>query len=87
MKAHSHVQMDPPHLLPTGPLAHVLTQELAPGVVSLRMRDVDCDFKTAVVACNDAGIACVADLKGKRVTTGAHDSPQGDIVPLHWLPE
>jgi len=71
-----------------GPLAHVMTHELAPnGAVSLGMRDVDCDFRCVVVARNDAGISSAADLTGKRVVTGASDSPQGHIVPLHWLAE
>eukprot|EP00285_Hemiselmis_virescens_P009723 CAMPEP_0173391798 /NCGR_PEP_ID=MMETSP1356-20130122/18592_1 /TAXON_ID=77927 ORGANISM="Hemiselmis virescens, Strain PCC157" /NCGR_SAMPLE_ID=MMETSP1356 /ASSEMBLY_ACC=CAM_ASM_000847 /LENGTH=870 /DNA_ID=CAMNT_0014349487 /DNA_START=72 /DNA_END=2685 /DNA_ORIENTATION=+ len=68
-----------------GPLAHVLAQSRHPGLVSLGMRDVDCDFRTVCLARRDAGIASVQDLAGKRVVTGASDSPQGHIVPVHWL--
>lgn len=70
-----------------GPLAHVLTQEFAPGAISLGMRDVDRDFPTVVVARKDAAISSIADLAGKRVATGASDSPQGHIIPMHWLAE
>lgn len=68
-----------------GPLAHVLAQDCHSGLVSLGMRDVDCDFRTVCLARSDAGIATVADLQGKRVVTGASDSPQGHIVPVQWL--
>ena len=71
-----------------GPLAHVMLQTQAPAAtVSLGMRDIDRDMSTVVVARHDAGIVSVADLAGKRVGTGASDSPQGHVVPLHWLAE
>jgi len=68
-----------------GPLAHVLAQDRHPGLVSLGMRDVDCDFRTVCLARRDAGIKTVEDLAGKRIVTGASDSPQGHVVTVHWL--
>mmetsp|Transcript_47300 Transcript_47300/g.101273 ORF Transcript_47300/g.101273 Transcript_47300/m.101273 type:complete len:318 (-) Transcript_47300:49-1002(-) len=70
-----------------GPIAHVMSQKLAGDgkVVSLGMRDVDCDFKSICLARKDANIKSVKDLEGKVVATGASDSPQAHIVPLQWL--
>lgn len=72
-----------------GPIAHVLSQHYAGegGLVSLGMRDVDQDFVSVAVARKDSGIRSVADLSGRVVFTGASDSPQAHLVPLHWLSE
>jgi len=72
-----------------GPLAHVLAQEQAAkrglSIVGLGMRDVDMDVQSVVVARRDAGVTAVEQLEGKVVMTGASDSPQAHLVPLHWL--
>eukprot|EP00438_Fugacium_kawagutii_P036134 Skav217545 [mRNA] locus=scaffold4393:31573:32672:- [translate_table: standard] len=72
-----------------GPVAHVLAQQHAgpQGLISLGMRDVDCDFRSICVARKDAQVSSVSELSGKIVGTGAHDSPQAHLVPLHWLGE
>ncbi|CAK9024433.1 unnamed protein product [Durusdinium trenchii] len=72
-----------------GPVAHVLAQQHAGpgGVISLGMRDVDCDFISLCVARKDANVASVGEVTGKIVATGASDSPQAHLVPLFWLDE
>jgi ABC-type phosphate/phosphonate transport system substrate-binding protein len=52
---------------------------------SLGMRDVDVSFNTVFVARADAGIASLADLRGKRVALGSADSAQAAILPVHYL--
>jgi cation diffusion facilitator CzcD-associated flavoprotein CzcO len=69
-----------------GPIAHVMTEQLAPGnVVSLGMRDVDRDFQSVVVVRKDANITHLQDLKSRPLLTGSSDSPQAHVVPLHYL--
>eukprot|EP00435_Cladocopium_sp_Y103_P059002 s815_g21.t1 len=72
-----------------GPVAHVLAQQQAgpQNLISLGMRDVDCDFVSVCVARKDASVSSVSELSGKVVATGAHDSPQAHLVPLYWLGE
>lgn len=54
---------------------------------ALAMRDSDRDLTSVVLVRADAGIARVADLKGKRVAVGASDSPQATLIPLLHLAE
>jgi len=73
-----------------GPIAHVMTQALADAqrlgpVSSLGMRDVDCDFVSVVAVRKCAGITKIGEIAGKELMTGAQDSPQAHLVPLHWL--
>lgn len=72
-----------------GPVAHVLAQQQAgpENLISLGMRDVDCDFVSVCVARKDSSVSSVSELSGKVVATGAHDSPQAHLVPLYWLGE
>ncbi|CAE7199890.1 FMO1 [Symbiodinium natans] len=72
-----------------GPVAHVLAEQHAGpnGLVSLGMRDVDCDFVSICVARKDANVSSVHDVHDKVVATGASDSPQAHLVPLYWLHE
>ena len=84
-----------------GPIAHVLTQEIAQQhntnnklssssssfieVISLGMRDSDCDFRSVIAVKTDANITQVTELNGKTLFTGSSDSPQAHVVPLYWL--
>jgi len=71
-----------------GPVAHVMAQEHAKeSLISLGMRDVDCDFVSVCVARKDAQVSSVSQLTGKVVATGTSDSPQAHLVPLYWLQE
>jgi ABC-type phosphate/phosphonate transport system substrate-binding protein len=49
------------------------------------MRDSDCDLTSAVVVRAGSDISSTADLRGRVVGTGAVDSPQGTLLPLHCL--
>ena len=70
-----------------GPLAHARLQRLAgaANVVSLGMRDVDRDFVSYLVTTKNAEIRTWGDLRGCRLATGAYDSPQAYVVPMHHL--
>jgi ABC-type phosphate/phosphonate transport system substrate-binding protein len=70
------------------PLAHVRVKRRTGGAsAALGMRDSDRDFHAKVVVRRQAGIRALADLAGKRLAVGASDSPQGRILPLHFLAE
>jgi phosphonate transport system substrate-binding protein len=49
------------------------------------MRDTDRDRVTHVLVRRSAGIEDVAQLRGKTIATGAKDSPQATLLPLHLL--
>jgi ABC-type phosphate/phosphonate transport system substrate-binding protein len=71
------------------PLAWVRARRLADArgltVRPLVMRDTDRDLVTAVVVRTDSDITAVTDLRGRTVATGAVDSPQATLLPLHHL--
>lgn len=52
---------------------------------AVAMRDTDRDRVTHLLVRRDGGIESVADLRGKTVSTGAYDSPQAHLLPLHLL--
>jgi dimethylaniline monooxygenase (N-oxide forming) len=68
-----------------GPLAHVMTEELSPSVVSLGMRDVDRDAQSVVVVRKGGSIVHLEDLNHRNILTGSSDSPQAHVVPLLYL--
>jgi ABC-type phosphate/phosphonate transport system substrate-binding protein len=53
--------------------------------VVLGMRNTDRGFTTRLVARTDAGVAGLADLRGKRLALGSADSAQAAILPVQWL--
>ncbi|MEZ4234810.1 MAG: PhnD/SsuA/transferrin family substrate-binding protein [Myxococcota bacterium] len=67
------------------PLAWLETERIcrAQGkeAVAFAMRDTDRDLTSVIVVRAD-GPDTVEALRGKRVGTGAHDSPQGTLIPL-----
>jgi ABC-type phosphate/phosphonate transport system substrate-binding protein len=71
------------------PLAWVRSQRLAAAagtrVQPVVMRDTDRDLTTAVVVRADSPITSLAGLRGRTVGTGAVDSPQATLLPLHLL--
>jgi ABC-type phosphate/phosphonate transport system substrate-binding protein len=69
------------------PLAWVRTRRLAPGARAVAMRDSDRDLTSVVVVRSDSGIDGVGQLAGRRVGTGAVDSPQATLLPLATLRE
>ncbi|CAB9529335.1 monooxygenase [Seminavis robusta] len=69
-----------------GPLAHVLCEAHAKEpIVSLGMRDVDCDFESIVVVTKESGIKSQQELQGAQLLSGAQDSPQAHVIPLFHL--
>ena len=54
---------------------------------AVAMRDTDRDRVTHLIVRRDSGINSVAELRGKTVATGAKDSPQATLLPIHLLHE
>jgi phosphonate transport system substrate-binding protein len=77
------------HAAWNSPLAWVRARRLADAtgasVQAIAMRDSDCDLTSVVVVRADSPISDVVDLKGKKVATGAIDSPQATLLPLDHL--
>ncbi len=70
------------------PLAWVKSRlDSKDGCRALAMRDSDRDLTTKVLVRKDAGLASLADLKGKSIAVGASDSPQATLIPLSMLAE
>lgn len=68
------------------PLAWLDAQRRSAGSCrAIAMRDTDRDRVTHLVVRRDAGIESTADLRGRTVATGARDSPQATLLPLHLL--
>ncbi|MGC1239074.1 MAG: PhnD/SsuA/transferrin family substrate-binding protein [Acidimicrobiales bacterium] len=74
------------HAAWNSPLAWVRARRLAQAndgsVRALVMRDTDRDLSSVVVVREDGAIRTPSDLVGKRVATGAIDSPQATLLPL-----
>jgi ABC-type phosphate/phosphonate transport system substrate-binding protein len=67
------------------PLAWVDAVRRTDGKVkAIAMRDTDRDRVSHVIV-KKGTVKSVADLRGKRVATGAKDSPQATLLPLHML--
>ena len=71
------------------PLAWVRARRLAAGgggsVRPLVMRDTDTDLVSVIVVPSSSPVASVGDLVGRRVGTGAVDSPQATLLPVDLL--
>jgi phosphonate transport system substrate-binding protein len=77
------------HVAWNSPLAWIEAERLARargrGARAVAMRDTDCDLTSVVVVRADSKIGALEDLRGKRVGTGAADSPQAHLIPLLHL--
>jgi ABC-type phosphate/phosphonate transport system substrate-binding protein len=77
------------HAAWNSPLAWVRARRLGDaqgvGVSALTMRDTDQDLTTVVVVRADSEITEPDGLRGRLVGTGAIDSPQATLLPLHHL--
>ena len=68
------------------PLAWVDAQRrTGGGCRAIAMRDTDRDRFSCFVARRHGGLKSLADLAGKTLATGAHDSPQATLIPLGRL--
>lgn len=52
---------------------------------AIAMRDTDRDRRTHFVALRKSGLGRVENLRGKTLATGAKDSPQSHLLPIHHL--
>ncbi len=52
---------------------------------AIAMRDTDRDRRTHIIVRRADGIAALKDLRGKTLATGAKDSPQATLLPIHLL--
>jgi phosphonate transport system substrate-binding protein len=52
---------------------------------AIAMRDTDRDRVTHIVVCRPDGLKDVHDLREKTLATGAKDSPQATLLPIHLL--
>ncbi len=74
------------HIAWNSPLAWVDAQRRTGDTCrAVAMRDTDQDRVTHLLVRGDSDIATLADLRGKTVATGAQDSPQATLLPLHLL--
>ena len=68
------------------PLAWVDTVRRTGGKCrAVAMRDTDRDRVTHILVRRGGGIKSLADLAGKTLATGAKDSPQATLLPLHFF--
>ena len=51
----------------------------------LAMRNTDLGWTTLIVAPSGAGVASVADLRGRTLALGSRDSGHAAILPVHFL--
>jgi len=51
---------------------------------AIAMRDTDRDRRTHIIA-KRGGIQRLEDMRGKTLATGARDSPQSHLLPLHMM--
>jgi ABC-type phosphate/phosphonate transport system substrate-binding protein len=73
------------HVAWNSPLAWVDAQRRTGGTCrALAMRDTDRDRVTHLLV-RRGEVKAVADLRGKVVSTGACDSPQATLLPIHHL--
>jgi ABC-type phosphate/phosphonate transport system substrate-binding protein len=73
------------HAAWNSPLAWVRARRRSDAVAALAMRDTDCDLTSVIVVNASSPISDLSDLRGKRVATGAVDSPQATLLPLDFL--
>lgn len=52
---------------------------------AIAMRDTDRDLMSVIAVSSTSAIQAIGDLRGKRVATGARDSPQATLIPLECL--
>jgi ABC-type phosphate/phosphonate transport system substrate-binding protein len=51
----------------------------------IAMRDTDRDRRTHIIVRKDGPVRSLSDLKGRTLATGAKDSPQATLLPIHLM--
>jgi phosphonate transport system substrate-binding protein len=71
------------------PLAWLQLQRIAEKIGqpahAIAMRDTDRDLTSVIVVRSDSEAGTLADLRGRTIAVGAHDSPQATLIPLDRL--
>jgi ABC-type phosphate/phosphonate transport system substrate-binding protein len=68
------------------PLAHARYHQKAGGRSrTLVMRDVDCGFRSVLVARKGSGIESLGQLGGKTLILGRNDAAEATVLPLYYL--
>jgi ABC-type phosphate/phosphonate transport system substrate-binding protein len=68
------------------PLAWLDAQRQSGGTCrAIAMRDTDRDRVTHLVVRRDRGISSIEKMRGRTFATGASDSPQSTLIPLHVM--
>jgi ABC-type phosphate/phosphonate transport system substrate-binding protein len=71
------------------PLAWIQSERIAAqlGVEAqaVCMRDTDRDLTSILIVRDENPALSIADLKGRRIATGARDSPQSTLIPLAFI--
>lgn len=74
------------HVAWNSPLAWIDAQRRSGGTCrAIAMRDTDRDRVSHLIVHKDQELTGVRDLRGKTIATGAADSPQSTLLPLHLL--
>lgn len=79
------------HVAWNSPLAWIEADRLARArgrrARAVAMRDTDRDLTSVVVVRADSPLSSLGELRGRRIATGAADSPQAFLIPLLHLAE
>lgn len=67
------------------PLAHARYHNKVGSSRTLVMRDVDCGFRSVLVARKEAGIESLGQLEGKSLILGSRDAAEATILPIYYL--
>jgi phosphonate transport system substrate-binding protein len=68
------------------PLAHARFHTQAGGASqALVMRDVDCNFRSVLVARSDANVGSPCELAGKTLILGSRQAAEATVLPVHFL--
>ncbi len=68
------------------PLAHAqYHQKAGDASQTLVMRDVDCNFRSMLVARADANVRSPGDLKGKTLVLGSRQAAEASVLPVYFL--
>ncbi|HKX32706.1 MAG TPA: phosphate/phosphite/phosphonate ABC transporter substrate-binding protein [Blastocatellia bacterium] len=77
------------HVAWNSPLAWVRAERMARAqgkrAEAIVMRDTDQDLTSVIVVRQNSPIQSIADLKGRKIGSGALDSPQATLLPLSHL--